>query len=286
MALPTAERGGLALQPHRRARPRPLPSGRSTTTDGRRRRRVPSTATGATSTRRDGPRRCSTSSTRRSAAPIDAADPGGHGRDRADRRHPHVGGDGDAIFPRLVIDAGENSEVTVVERFRSADGATTLRSSCPACTCGPARPPGSRYLAINELGATVWQLGHQQAVGERDSTTLLATVALGGDYARVRTDAQVVGQGATHAPGRPVLRRRHADARLPHHAGPRRPAHDQRPAVQGRGAGPRPQRVHRPDPHRPARPRARSPSRPTATSRSARAPGPRACRTSRSRPTT
>jgi Fe-S cluster assembly protein SufD len=53
------------------------------------------------------------------------------------------------------------------------------------------------YLGVNLLGTGVWQLGHQQAVGERDSTTLLATVALGGDYARVRTDAQVVGQGAT-----------------------------------------------------------------------------------------
>jgi len=40
-------------------------------------------------------------------------------------------------------------------------------------------------------------LGHQQAVGERDSTTQLATVALGGDYARMRTDARIAGQGGT-----------------------------------------------------------------------------------------
>ncbi|MEZ5271259.1 MAG: hypothetical protein R2694_02970 [Ilumatobacteraceae bacterium] len=40
-------------------------------------------------------------------------------------------------------------------------------------------------------------MGHQQATGHRDSTTLLGTVALGGDYARVRTDARCVGQGAT-----------------------------------------------------------------------------------------
>jgi Fe-S cluster assembly protein SufD len=53
------------------------------------------------------------------------------------------------------------------------------------------------YLGINLLGDQVWQLGHQQATGERDSTTLLATVALGGDYARVRTDARLVGQGGT-----------------------------------------------------------------------------------------
>ncbi|MDO9175012.1 MAG: SufD family Fe-S cluster assembly protein, partial [Actinomycetota bacterium] len=53
------------------------------------------------------------------------------------------------------------------------------------------------YLGVNLLGANTWQLGHQQSTGERDSTTLLGTVALGGDYARVRTDARVTGQGAS-----------------------------------------------------------------------------------------
>jgi Fe-S cluster assembly protein SufD len=40
-------------------------------------------------------------------------------------------------------------------------------------------------------------LGHQRAIGERDSTMLLSTVALGGDYARMRTDARAVGAGAS-----------------------------------------------------------------------------------------
>src|SRR5262245_9397900 len=38
----------------------------------------------------------------------------------------HVGAAGTAAFPRLVIDAGEDSEVTVVERFTSAPGADVL----------------------------------------------------------------------------------------------------------------------------------------------------------------
>jgi Fe-S cluster assembly protein SufD len=53
------------------------------------------------------------------------------------------------------------------------------------------------YLGVNTLGTSTWHLAHQRAVGERDSNTLLATVALGGDYARVRTEARVAGQGAT-----------------------------------------------------------------------------------------
>jgi Fe-S cluster assembly protein SufD len=107
-----------------------------------------------------------------------------------------VGADGEAIFPRLVVDVGENSEVTIVERFRSAK--RDIRALVvPRLHLRARQAARVSYLAVQQLGPKVWQLGHQQAVGERDSTTQLATVALGGDYARVRTDAQVVGQGAT-----------------------------------------------------------------------------------------
>src|SRR4051794_38524383 len=106
-----------------------------------------------------------------------------------------VHGNGEATFPRLVIDAGENSEVTVIERFVS-DG-TGAALVVPRLFVRAQQAARLTYLAINELDTSVWQLGHQQAIGERDSTTLLATVALGGQYARVRTDAKVVGQGAS-----------------------------------------------------------------------------------------
>jgi Fe-S cluster assembly protein SufD len=33
------------------------------------------------------------------------------------------------------------------------------------------------------LNSSTWQIAHQRAIGDRDSNTLLATVALGGDYA-------------------------------------------------------------------------------------------------------
>ena len=107
-----------------------------------------------------------------------------------------VGADGEAIFPRLVVDVGENSEVTIVERFRSASG-DLHALVVPRLYLRARQAARVSYLAVQQLGAKVWQLGNQQAVGERDSTTQLATVALGGDYARVRTDAQVAGQGAT-----------------------------------------------------------------------------------------
>lgn len=106
-----------------------------------------------------------------------------------------VDADGVATFPRLVIDAGENSEVTVIERFVSGTDPVALVVPVLQVIAGAAARV--RYLAVNELGTGVWQIGHQQAVGERDSSLLLATVALGGDYARVRTEVRAAGAGAS-----------------------------------------------------------------------------------------
>jgi Fe-S cluster assembly protein SufD len=107
----------------------------------------------------------------------------------------HVEGDGVALFPRLVVLGGADSEFTVVERFESDPGARAL--VVPRLLLHAGQAARVSYLGLNLLDTTVWSLGHQQATGDRDSTTLLATVALGGDYARVRTDARLVGQGAT-----------------------------------------------------------------------------------------
>jgi len=101
---------------------------------------------------------------------------------------------GQMAFPRLVIEAGENSEVTVIERFTSADGVASL--VVPVAEIRAAQSARVTYLAINELGSSTWQIGHQLAVGERDSSVKVFTVALGGDYARMRAEVKLVGQGA------------------------------------------------------------------------------------------
>jgi Fe-S cluster assembly protein SufD len=105
-----------------------------------------------------------------------------------------LNGDGSVYFPRLVINAAENSEVTVVERFISDDGVRSL--VVPVLDARAAQSARIRYLAINELGDKSWQIGEHDSVGDRDSDTLLATVALGGDYARVSTAARLRGQGS------------------------------------------------------------------------------------------
>jgi Fe-S cluster assembly protein SufD len=105
----------------------------------------------------------------------------------------HIEEDGVAAFTRLVIDVGPNAECTIVERFSSADVTALV---VPVTLIRAQAGSRVRYLAINELGPKVWQIAAQRADGDRDSSTLLASVALGGDYARVRTEARLVGQGA------------------------------------------------------------------------------------------
>ena len=110
-----------------------------------------------------------------------------------------ISGDGVAVFPRLVIEAGEDSEIVVIERFvagasESGGGATLV---VPVVQVHAGQAARVSYLGVNELDDAAWQIGHQQAVGDRDSTITLGTVALGGHYARVRTEARVAGAGAT-----------------------------------------------------------------------------------------
>jgi Fe-S cluster assembly protein SufD len=107
----------------------------------------------------------------------------------------HIHGDGSLTAPRLVIVAGEDSDVTVVERFRSAGTGPALTLPVLHIELGPAARV--RYLAVNELDHTAWSIGHQLTDSGRDSTLLLSTVALGGDYARVRTEARSTGPGAS-----------------------------------------------------------------------------------------
>ncbi len=103
-------------------------------------------------------------------------------------------GAGSATFPQLVIEAGADSEVTVVQRFRSPDGEVAL--VVPQVEVIAGQSARVAYLGINELGDGAWMIARQRVTGQRDSVATVANVSLGGHYARVRTDAAVTGIGA------------------------------------------------------------------------------------------
>jgi Fe-S cluster assembly protein SufD len=104
----------------------------------------------------------------------------------------HVLPPGAASFPRLVLLVDDNAEITVVERFRGAAGGVVA----PVLELRAANSARVRYQAMNELAADAWAIAGQAAVGMRDSTITMASIADGGGYSRVRTHVRLAGQGA------------------------------------------------------------------------------------------
>jgi len=111
-------------------------------------------------------------------------------------------GDGLASFPHTLVVADEGAEVTVFDRYGSATSQT-----------GGNRPGGTghlvdavvellvgdnahvRYLSVQEHGARTWQVALQRAHVGRDATLRSTVVALGGEYARLRSESRLDGQG-------------------------------------------------------------------------------------------
>ena len=105
-----------------------------------------------------------------------------------------VEGDGTAAFPRLVVSAGENSEVTVFGHAASTDVDALV---LPVVELDAGQAARLRYLDAQLLGQSVWQLGHQASRVGRDAAFATTMVSLGGDYARLRIDSALDGRGAS-----------------------------------------------------------------------------------------
>jgi len=105
-----------------------------------------------------------------------------------------VTADGAAVFPRVVVQAGNGSGVTVLERYASSDVHALV---CPVVEIDAARAARVAYVGIQELGPRVWQVASQVSSVGQEATFLSASAALGGDYARLRSDCRLTGRGAS-----------------------------------------------------------------------------------------
>ncbi len=99
-----------------------------------------------------------------------------------------------AAFPRLVVDAGDDSQVAVVE-VQVSDGAPSLVVPVTEIIVGRAARVG--HVTVQELGLATWQLGLQVSQLAAESSLRTTSAGFGGDYARLRTDCRMVGRGAT-----------------------------------------------------------------------------------------
>jgi Fe-S cluster assembly protein SufD len=101
-------------------------------------------------------------------------------------------GDDVAVFPRLEIDVGEHGSAQVLEVLASSD---TGLLAVPVTELSLRRGATLGFGQIQMLGTRAWQMGNQVSRVGREATLRSMTVALGGDYARVRTDSVLEGPG-------------------------------------------------------------------------------------------
>ena len=103
-------------------------------------------------------------------------------------------GDHCAAFPRLVVEAGDDSEVSVLEiQVSGAEPSLVV----PVTEIAVGRAARVGHLTVQQLGLASWQLGLQVASVDAEASLRTTTVGFGGDYARMRTDCRMVGRGAT-----------------------------------------------------------------------------------------
>ena len=131
--------------------------------------------------------------------------------------HEFSANQGLAVFPWLSVKLGENASANVLELTGTgaleglsqsdqsqSDQSQSDRNHIPpdmfVCPLVTMRVPSSarlRYLNVQSLPADSWQIASQLADVGSQATLVSSTAALGGSYARLRTDCSLSGRGAT-----------------------------------------------------------------------------------------
>ncbi len=99
-----------------------------------------------------------------------------------------------AVFPRLVVRVGEGAEVALVE-WQSSGPIDAL--VVPVADFSVRPSARLRHVQVQDRAETVWQIARQSSTVDRDASFLSTQAALGGHYARSRTDCRLVGRGAS-----------------------------------------------------------------------------------------
>jgi Fe-S cluster assembly protein SufD len=106
----------------------------------------------------------------------------------------HTGpADGQVAAARLIVRAGPDSDVRVVECFDGGGDGLLLPGT--ELHAGPSARLG--YLAVQSLGPAVWSIGTLEADAAEQATLTAGLAGFGGGYARVRIDCRLLGRGAT-----------------------------------------------------------------------------------------
>jgi Fe-S cluster assembly protein SufD len=108
--------------------------------------------------------------------------------------HVHAAAPGALSAPRLVVEVGADAQVTVVERQTSRPEVGLVAAVTEIAVGAAAR---ARHVTVQDLDPATWQIATQVSRVDQSADFLAANAALGGDYARLRTDCRLAGRGAT-----------------------------------------------------------------------------------------
>lgn len=106
----------------------------------------------------------------------------------------HHGSQSTLSCPHLVVEVAEAGEVAVVEVQTSAPGAGL---QLPVTELHAGSAARLRYTVLQENGSDHVQIGRQLSSAEGQASLTAGVAAFGGKYLRLRTDARLVGRGAT-----------------------------------------------------------------------------------------
>ncbi len=129
-----------------------------------------------------------------SADPVLLRVPGGRSIEQPFAVVSYLDAEGAVVFPRLSIQAGEDSEFGVIEAHLSADVDALV---VPVTEVSVAAAARVRHSGLQDLGSRVWQLGSLVGDVGQSATFSSGVAALGGSYARLRLDCHLSGRGAT-----------------------------------------------------------------------------------------
>jgi Fe-S cluster assembly protein SufD len=101
---------------------------------------------------------------------------------------------GTSAFPRTLVSVGEGAEASVIELIVSGSGASLL---VPVAELQVEDGAQLHFHSLHRAGTATLSIARQASRLGRDARLVSLTVALGGDYARCRTDSVLTGQGGS-----------------------------------------------------------------------------------------
>ncbi len=102
---------------------------------------------------------------------------------------------GGGLFPHTLVVAGEGSKVTLLDLFGSPDfDRQTLSSGISELVVGPGAQV--RYVALQDWGSNVWELGIIRAHVARDASLHSLVVGFGGSLVKTDVEVKLQGPGA------------------------------------------------------------------------------------------